>query len=392
MNTWEAFYFDIGEEKVLDMADSAREMGAELLVVDDGWFRDNDQEGLGDWKVSEEKFPSGLKSLSDKLHRKGLGFGLWFEPEMVSLNSELYRKHPEWALGTCDEQYLGRGQLVLDMGNSDVVDYLFSRICACLDGVKIEYIKWDMNRYISESGSFHTANQGEVFHRHMLGVYELLRRVTERYPDILVETCAGGGGRFDLGMLYYSPQIWTSDNTDPFVRTDIQLGTSIAYPNSAISCHYTAAKVTGLCANTKFRYASAAFGPYGYELDPRTLSLEKRLRMKELTEELLAGENLMLQGDLYRLIHHEKGNFAAYMQVAKDKSRAVLTFVQYFYTAMEQTKVVRLKGLDRKGCYRCSLDGKEYHGDTLMHVGIRIPELMNKSGKAVRIFFERMEK
>ncbi len=391
LNTWEAFCFDVDEEKLLDVADSAKEVGAELLVLDDGWFRDNDREGLGDWKVSEKKFPSGLKKLSRRLHEKGLKFGLWFEPEMVSESSELYWKHPEWALGTCDEQYLGRGQLVLDMGNTDVVDHIFSRICACLDSVKVEYIKWDMNRYISEIGSFHTANQGEVFHRHMLGVYELLRRVTERYPDTLLETCAGGGGRFDLGMLYYSPQIWTSDNTDPFVRTDIQLGTSIAYPNSTISCHYTAAKVTGLCAGTRFRYASAAFGPYGYELDPRTLAPEKRQQLLGLTMAQKEGEDLMLSGDLYRLINHKDGNFAAYMQVAKDKSRAELTFIQYFYTAMEQSKVVRLKGLDPAGMYECSLLDRPCRGDILMHVGIRIPDIMNKSGKAVRVLLKRTE-
>lgn len=391
VNTWEAFGFAVDEEKILRLAAGAKELGAELLVLDDGWFRDDDSRGLGDWQVSEKKFPSGFPWLSARLHEMGLQFGLWFEPEMVNEDSGLYREHPDWVIGTDSERYLGRGQLVLDMGNPAVVDYLFSCLCRCLDDVAVEYIKWDMNRYISEAGSVFADNQGEVFHRYILGVYELLNRVTRRYPQILLESCAGGGGRFDLGMLCYAPQIWASDNTDPFVRTEIQLGTSLGYPNSVISSHFTAARVSGLNADMDFRFACAAFGVYGYELDPGALTAGRRRELREFTKEQAAWEELVLNGDLYRLLNRDGGNFAACMLVAKDRSRAVLTLVQYFYTAMEQTKRLRLRGLDRDGFYRCSLDGRVYRGAVLMNAGLRITGLVNGSGRAVRALLWRVE-
>lgn len=392
VNTWEAFDFNITEQKILDLVDSAKEIGAEMLVVDDGWFRNNDAEGLGDWEVLEQKFPSGLGYLSSKIHEKGLNFGLWFEPEMISEKSKLYAQHPEWVLGKKDTGLLWRNQYVLDMGNPDVVDYLFSRFCKLLDGIQIEYIKWDMNRYISEANSTYTVNQGEVYHRHILGVYELLRRVTERYPEVLLETCAGGGGRFDLGMLYYSPQIWTSDNTDPFLRTDIQLGTSIAYPCSTISCHFTVSKVSGLDGDADFRHASATLGAYGYELDPRILSEEKKKKMYQLTQEACISEELMLRGDLYRLMDHKNKKFTSYIQVSKDKKEAMLTFVQYLYDAMDQRVIVRLKGLDANSVYRCSLDGKDYRGDILMNAGFPITGIMYHSGMGIRVSFKEIDK
>lgn len=390
VNTWEAFDFNINETNILDLLDSAKAIGAEMVVVDDGWFRDHDAEGLGDWEVKEKKFPSGLKDLSDKLHQRGLQFGLWFEPEMINEDSELYRKHPDWVLRSDDNGLLWRNQYVLDMTNPNVVEHLFLRFCELLDDVQIEYIKWDMNRYISEANSTYTMNQGEVSHRYIMGVYELLRRVTERYPKVLLETCAGGGGRFDLGMLYYSPQIWTSDNTDPFLRTDIQLGTSLAYPNSTISCHFTVAKVSGFDADANFRYASATFGAYGYELDPQTLSEQQRNNLQQLTEEACANEDLMLKGDLYRLMNHKEGYFTSYMQVSKDKTEAVLTFIQYQYTAMNQRMIVRLKGLDANSVYHCSLDGKNYRGDVLMNAGFQITGIMHHSGMSVRVYFEKI--
>lgn len=391
VNTWEAFDFNINETNILDLVDSAKSIGAEMVVVDDGWFRDHDAEGLGDWKVKEKKFPSGLKDISNKLHQRGLQFGLWFEPEMINEDSELYRRHPEWVLRSGDDGLLWRNQYVLDMTNPNVVEHLFTRFCEVLDDVQIEYIKWDMNRYISEANSTYTMNQGEVSHRYIMGVYELLRRVTERYPEVLLETCAGGGGRFDLGMLYYSPQIWTSDNTDPFLRTDIQLGTSLAYPNSTISCHFTVSKASGFNADDDFRHASAAFGAYGYELDPRTLSEEQRKKLYRLAEKCRAKEHLMLKGDLYRLMDHHEGTFTSYMQVSRDKTEAIVTFIQYRYSAMNQGVVVRLKGLDPNRVYHCSLDEKAYRGDVLMHAGFRITGIKYYSGMGVYIFFDQID-
>lgn len=387
LNTWEGCYFDVDESKLLAMADGALEMGAELLVLDDGWFRPNDTVGLGDWTADERRFPSGLYELSEKLHERGLQFGLWFEPEMISQNSRLYAAHPDWAVGNGDEQYLGRSQLVLDFSRSEVVDYVFARMCAVLDGLKIEYIKWDMNRYITEAGT-HAGAQGAFFHNYMRGVYDLLSRITTRYPHILLETCAGGGGRFDLGMLYYSPQIWTSDNTDPYNRTAIQLGTSLAYPNSCIASHITQNVGSGLNADLAFRYATAVFGAYGYELHPDELTKEERAQLKRYAEAYRENEDLILKGDLYRLDRSPK--FVSYVLVAKDKSRALLTFEQLFYNALDKTKVLRLRGLDKDAYYRCSLDGKAYSGAVLENVGLRIDELLAGTGRTFCITFAKI--
>ena len=386
LNTWEGCYFDVDENKLLAMADGALEMGAELLVLDDGWFRSNDAEGLGDWRTDEKRFPSGLKSLSEKLHAKGLGFGLRFEPEMVSKRSALYAARPDWAVGNGDEQYLGRSQLVIDFSRSEVVDHIYARMCAMLDELKIEYIKWDMNRYIAEAGT-NAGEQGAFFHRYMLGVYDLLSRITARYPQVLLETCAGGGGRFDLGMLYYSPQIWTSDNTDPYNRNAIQLGTSLAYPNSCIASHVTQNVGSGLNADLAFRHATAAFGAYGYELHPDELTKEERAQLKQYARDYIKNEDLVLCGDLYRLEQSRK--FVAYMLVAKDKSRAVLTFEQLFYNALDKTKVLRLHGLDQNARYRCSLDNRVYGGAILKYAGLRFDDLLAGTGRAFYITFEK---
>ena len=387
LNTWEGCYFDVDENKLLSMADKAKEMGAELLVLDDGWFRANDAEGLGDWETDRKRFPSGLRALSEKLHSRGIKFGLWFEPEMVSKNSRLYSLHPDWTVGNGDEAYLGRSQLVLDMSRKEAVDYIFERMCAVLDGMEIEYVKWDMNRYITEAGT-RAGAQGAFFHNYMLGVYDLLSRITSRYPHILLETCAGGGGRFDLGMLYYSPQIWTSDNTDPYNRTAIQLGTSLAYPNSCIASHITQNVGSGLNADLAFRYATAVFGTYGYELHPDELTKEERAQLKRYAETYRENEDLILSGDLFRLEQSPK--FISYILVSKDKSRALCTFEQLFYNALDKTKVLRLRGLDKDAYYRCSLDGNTYSGAVLENVGLRIDELLAGTGRAFCIEFAKI--
>lgn len=387
LNTWEGCYYNVDELKLLSLAEIACRIGTEVLVLDDGWFRSNDEENLGDWGVDCNRFPHGLAWLSDRLHEKGLGFGLWFEPEMVNPKSRLYKEHPDWIVGSGSTRYFSRNQLVLDMGNPAVIDYLFDRISTCLSGVRIEYIKWDMNRFISEAGTSF-GSQGTFFHRYILGVYELLRRISERFSESLIETCAGGGGRFDLGMLYYSPQIWASDATDPFLRTAIQLGTSLAYPNSAISSHVTDNVGSGLNGDMQFRYVTASFGAYGYELDVSTLSEEEIGLLLSFTEAQKESERLVLDGDLYRLINNEK--FASWILVSKDKTCAVFSFVQFRYNALDKTCVVRIKGLNENFLYRSSLDGKIYHGATLMRLGVRIEDLPGNTGKAVQIKFERV--
>ena len=387
INTWETCYFNVSEEKIMGMVQAAKEIGSELLVLDDGWFRPNDKQGLGDWKTDTNKFPSGLKKLSEELHKNGLGFGLWFEPEMVSPNSDLFRAHPEYAVNA-GKGLLGRHQLVLDMSNRVVEDYVFDKMANVIDGLKIEYLKWDMNRYISEPCGAGGEN-GAFCHRYILGVYSLLRRITKRYPDLLIESCAGGGGRFDLGMLCYCPQIWTSDNTDPFNRIAIQTGTSVAYPNSAIVSHVTHGVVSGVNASLGLRCATAAFGPYGYEFDPVSLSKEDRIRLKSYKEDVCRREDLMLCGDLYRLLTTDK--FIAYSVVAKDKTRAMLTFIQLIFTALDEIKRVRLCGLNENAYYTSSADGKTYSGAALMNAGLVFDGLAGAAGKVETIEFTQIK-
>lgn len=387
VNTWETCLFDVSEEKIMGMVRSAKEMGAEILVLDDGWFRPDDKQGLGDWKIDAEKFPSGLKKLSEKLHENGMGFGLWFEPEMVNPNSDLFREHPEYAANN-GKGLLSRNQLVLDFSNRTVVDFVFEKMKSVLDGLQIEYLKWDFNRYITEPCGA-AGKRGAFLHNYMLGVYSLLDRITRRYPNILIESCAGGGGRFDLGMLCYSPQIWASDNTDPFNRIAIQFGTSLAYPNSVISSHVTHGVVAGFPANLRLRSATSEFGPYGYEFNPDSICIEDRILLKNWKDEVCRREELMLRGDLYRLIAEDK--FVAYMLVSKDKTSALFTLIQYYFTAADEVKRVRLRGLNEKAFYRNSSDGKIYSGAVLMNAGLLLDGLVCAGGKAERIEFTQVD-
>lgn len=279
INNWEATYFDFNTEKILQIAKNAAELGVDMLVLDDGWFgkRDSDSSGLGDWFVNEEKLPGGLGSLVEKIKTLGMKFGLWFEPEMVSEDSELYRAHPEWAIKIPNRKPTrGRYQLVLDMSRKDVRDYLYDSIAAVLKSADISYIKWDANRSICDwySGELSAEKQCELPHRYVLGLYELLERLNGDFPDVLIEGCSGGGGRFDAGMLYYCPQIWCSDNTDAFERTKIQYGTSFIYPISTIGSHVSVVPnhQTGRITPIEARAVTAMAGSFGYELDLGTLS------------------------------------------------------------------------------------------------------------------------
>ena len=380
INSWEPFGVAVTEEKMLSLAQVAGDCGVDTVVLDDGWFRMDDtvKTGIGDWFTNKAKFPNGLKTLSEKIHAMGLKFGIWFEPEMIAHASELYKEHPDYVLSNASLPLISRFEYVLDLTRDEVVQAMADRICEELEGVELDYLKWDFNRYVTEAASAVTP-QGEIYHRQMLGAYKLLATIKQRLGKVLFETCSGGGGRFDLGMLFYSPQIWTSDNTDPYARSYIQYGTSYAYPMSAMSCHFSEGKcTTGRPSTYELRYNVAAFGAYGYELDLSKFSAEDKAIFKEYSARYRKDEDLTLQGDLYRLISPESDKYCAYMKVSKDKKKAQLTFVEINAVGFTETMVLRLKGLAPNKVYRREDTGEILHGSTLMNVGIRLWDLFGK--------------
>ncbi len=379
INSWEPFLIGVTEEKLLALANVSKDCGVDTVVLDDGWFRQSDtvKTDVGDWRTVKEKFPSGLKALADKIHEMGLKFGIWFEPEMACHASDLYKEHPDYILSTSKNPLISRYEYVLDLTRDEVVENIANRICEELEGVEIDYLKWDFNRYVTEAASFVTP-QGEVYHRQMLGAYKLLSMIKARLGNVFFETCSGGGGRFDLGMLFYSPQIWTSDNTDPYARVYIQYGTSYAYPMSAMSCHFSEGKCTsGRPSTFEFRYNVASLGTYGYELDLSKYTAEDKAIFKDCSTRYRADEDLTLAGDLYRLISPESDKFCAYMKVSKDKKKAQLTFLEINATGFIESMVLRLKGLAPDKLYKNEKTGETHYGGTLMNVGIRMGDLFH---------------
>ncbi len=375
INSWEASYFSVTEDKMLSLAKHALDCGIDTVVLDDGWFRKNDRVGLGDWRTDKESFPSGIKGLCDKVHALGLKFGLWLEPEMVNAQSDYYKQHPDYILSTAKLPLISRYQYILDLTRDEVVQDIANRICEELQGADLDYIKWDFNRYATEASSFVT-EQGEVYHRQMLGAYKLLSLIKAQFPNALFETCSGGGGRFDLGMLYYSPQIWTSDNTDPYARTYIQYGSSYAYPMSALSCHFTEGDCTsGRESTFDFRYRVASFGAYGYELDLSKYNAEDKAKFKGYSALYRKDEDFVLDGDLYRLLSPEETDYCAYIIVSKDKKKAKLTFLELYASGLVESMTLRLKGLAPDKLYKNEETGETLYGATLMSVGIRIFDL-----------------
>ena len=382
VNNWEATYFDFDEKKIYALAEEASKLGIEMLVLDDGWFgkRNNDRCGLGDWFVNEEKLRGGLAALVGRIHGLGLKFGLWFEPEMISPDSDLSRAHPEWALH-CEGRPLsiGRNQYVLDMTRSEVREYLFDRIGTIIDTCGIDYIKWDFNRNLTEVGSVTVGKdrQGEVYHRYCLGLYELLERLHTAYPDLLLEGCSGGGGRFDPAWLYYAPQIWTSDDTDAIERLDIQYGTSMVYPPSSMSAHVSACPNHQLKRTTPFetRGNVALGGSFGYELDLLTLGEEEKELIRKQCADYHKYYDLTHYGDYYRLISPWQNRVdCAWCFASPDRSEALLTHVTIRGT-VESRRRVKLQGLDPEKRYRVEETGEEYYGDTLMNYGYRISDI-----------------
>ena len=395
INNWEATYFDFNESSLSAIAREAAALGVELFVLDDGWFgeRNGDTSSLGDWYVNREKLPNGLEGLSERTKAFGLKLGLWLEPEMVSPDSELNRTHPECCLSVPGRAAtLSRAQRVLDMTREDVRDYLFEAICAILDSTGIRYIKWDMNRHLCEkySAALPTEQQGEVAHRYVLGIYALLERLTARYPGLLIESCSGGGGRFDAGMLYYTPQIWCSDNTDPIARLEIQYGTSFCYPQSCISAHVSASPnhQTGreTALHTRFCVATAA-GGFGYELDPAKLGADEKEEITRQIKTYQQYRDLFCNGDFYRLTETDTASHNAWMVVSPDRKMAIMTYVETEPMANGPERSVRLNGLVPELRYKNSINSLCLSGRALMSAGFVLPQLSGNS-PAIQVIFQ----
>lgn len=382
LNNWEATYFNFNEEKILEIAEKAKALGVELFVLDDGWFgkRDDASSSLGDWYSDLAKLPEGVEGLSRKIEALGLKFGLWFEPEMVNKASRLYEEHEDWVIRTPERPMsYGRNQFVLDFSNKEVVDHIYGQMEKVLRNSRISYVKWDMNRNITEAyGAVLGADrQGEFFHRYILGVYDLYERLITAFPDILFESCASGGARFDAGMMYYAPQCWASDDTDAVERIKIQYGTSMAYPVSSIGAHVSAVPNHQLNRMTSlsFRAHVAFFGAFGYELDPNQMTEKEQEEVREQIAFFKKYRRLFQYGDLYRLKSpFENRGDAAWMVVSEDKKTAILAYYKVLANPNPKLKKLPLAGLNPQMMYRCSRAGETYYGDELMNMGF-FPDL-----------------
>ncbi len=371
INNWEGTYFDFTEEKLLDIAKRAKEAGIELFVLDDGWFgkRNDDCSSLGDWVVNMEKLPSGIDGLAKKVNDIGMKFGLWFEPEMVNPDSDLYRAHPDWAVKVKERVPLEvRQQLVLDLSRDEVCEYIIDAVSKILANANIEYVKWDMNRQITDMPYL------GYNHRYTLGYYRIMSAITERFPHILFEGCSSGGGRFDPGVLAYMPQIWTSDNSDAVCRLKIQYGTSMCYPLYSISSHVTASPnhQCGRATTLKTRADVAYVGTFGYELDITKATDEEFEEIKAQVEYEKKLRGLVCEGDFYRLLSPFESNECAWQVVSKDKSKAFLFACRVLVAGRDPYAVIKLAGLAPDKKYRNSANNKVYSGDMLMYKGVKI--------------------
>lgn len=377
INSWEAMYFDITEEKLRQFAQDSKDLGIDVLVLDDGWFghRDRDNSSLGDWYVDKRKFPNGLKPVIDACHENGMDFGIWVEPEMISADSDLYRAHPDWAIH-CDDlaPIESRWQLVLDMARPEIVDYIYEKIAAILAENDIAYVKWDMNRNLTDNGSaFLPAHrQKEHTHRYMLGVYDLMDRLTKRFPHILFEGCSGGGGRFDFGILYYMPQFWTSDNSDAIQRLKIQYGTSMVYPPESMVAHVSACPnhQNGRVTPFETRGEVAQMCSFGYELDPGKLTDGERAAIRQQIRKHRRLEFLTQNGDFYRLVSPFETEECGWQIVSKDKKESYVMFCFTLGTTNDRYGYLRLEGLDPDGKYEVAPLGVTLTGATLMNAGL----------------------
>ncbi|CAM3042744.1 alpha-galactosidase [Paenibacillus sediminis] len=382
INNWEATYFDFNADKIEQIAKQGQELGIELFVLDDGWFgkRDDDKSSLGDWVVDRHKLPNGLDDLARRVRNMGMEFGLWFEPEMISEDSNLYRAHPDWCLHVPNRPAtLGRNQLILDLSRKEVCDYIIEAVSSVLSSAPISYVKWDMNRHMTEIGSaaLPPERQRETAHRYMLGLYRVMEEIISRFPDILFESCSGGGGRFDPGMLYYMPQTWTSDNTDAVSRLKIQYGTSLVYPVSSMGAHVSTVpnhqvhRVTSL----DIRGHVAMSGNFGYELDLTKLTEEEKKTVKEQVKLYKEIRPLIQFGDFYRILSPFEGNETAWAFVSQDQAEAVLCYFKVLSQPAEPVRILKCRGLNPDFLYQHLDTGEVFGGDELMNAGLTIPEL-----------------
>lgn len=383
INNWEATYFDFNEEKIVEIAKESKDLGVELFVLDDGWFgkRDDDTTSLGDWFVDKDKLPNGITGLAKKINALGLEFGLWFEPEMVSKLSKLYQSHPDWIIHVPNRNIShGRNQYVLDFSRVEVVDYIYELMAEILNAAPIHYVKWDMNRYMTEIGSLDLpANrQKEVAHRYILGVYHLYERLTTRFPNVLFESCASGGCRFDPGLLYYAPQTWTSDDTDAVERLKIQYGTSMVYPISSMGAHVSAVpnhqvgRVTSLDTRANVAY----FGVFGYELDVTKMDQQEKDEVKKQIAFYKENRSLIQKGKFYRIDSPfaKDGNVTSWMVVSDDQRKALVGYYQLLSLPNTGFDRIQLEGLHPD--YEYSIEGVDgtFFGDELLNAGLLIDQ------------------
>ena len=412
INNWEATFFNFNRRKLLALAKEAKMLGVETFVLDDGWFgkRNSDTAGLGDWTVNEKKLPGGITYLADRINNMGMRFGLWFEPEAISEHSELYRQHPEWAIIQPGRKpCLSRNQLILDMSNPQVQDYLIDRLTDILFSAPISYVKWDMNRSICDkySATLGKDRQGEFAHRYVLGLYRVLESVYQKFPNGLVEGCSGGGGRFDAGMLYYTPQIWTSDNSDAIARLSIQYGTSFGYPVSAMGAHVSAVPnhQTGRVTPLETRGVVAMAGTFGYELDITKMLEEEKRQVKEQIASFHRFYDVIQYGDYYRL-SSPFDRCTAWEMVKEDASEALLSVVYNRIEANQELPILKLQGLIANAEYMLELVNKDLNrdvritdwcernkrisGTALLKGGIRVPNALREY-QSFQIYLKKCE-
>lgn len=379
INNWEATYFNFDENKLLALAEEAKKVGIELFVLDDGWFkgRNSDSSSLGDWEVDKNKLPNGLGNLIDKIHSMGLKFGLWFEPEMINEDSDLYRLHPEYVIQIKERELIyGRGQFVLDLSNKEVCDYVIESLSKILNNNKIDYVKWDMNRHITNSGSLflNSRNQRECTHRYMLGLYYIVETLVKKYPNILFESCSSGGGRFDLGMLCYMPQTWASDNTDAICRSKIQYATSLMYPSLVVGAHVSVCPnhQVGRITPLDSRFNIAMCGNLGYELDLTLLSEQEKLEIKKQVEFYKTIRDIIQFGEYYRLLNPFTTNEYGVNFVSKTKDEVVVVYLKILSEPAAPFHILKLKGLNTEDLYMDMSTKNIYSGAELMYAGLSL--------------------
>ena len=367
-------YFNMSEDVIENFVNNCKELGIDTFVLDDGWFghRDSDNSSLGDWFIDKRKFPNGFDRVVKVCKENGMNFGLWFEPEMISRDSELFKTHPDWCIHVINKEPTeSRNQLVLDMSRPEIVDFIYNQVAEILSSYDITYVKWDMNRNITDIGNT------ELSHRYILGVYELMRRLTADFSNVLFEGCAGGGGRFDFGILYYMPQIWTSDDTDAIERLKIQYGTSLVYPLSAMTAHVSACPnhQTGRTTPFKTRGDVAQVCNFGYELDVAKLSESEKNEIKNQISLHRSIENMIYHGDFYRLESPFENEYCSWMTVSADKSHAFFLFATQKITANRGGIFVKLRGLDPEKVYSVNPLGAKLSGKTLINFGLPIKSM-----------------